>query len=305
MKFRFGISEHCVRLRVHLPPMKRSTCHWDGHCHRNQRRSKAYYLERHRWIYIRSEHSNRIDESFTINSCPVCTPRHWRLSSEFPLDPLAILLEFVFKKIVFVCQIGIGMNVAGVTAEYQHRALVHYSRMMVAGCGRLPSGKCILPRLILHIETDQIVQHSFAIIAAKYVNCVFVCDDCVFASPIIRIVVIHSHEMSVRTRAYEKENIHSAVTHLAPTNSSHSSIRFHCSTVSNGVKSSVSEFSPVHDDGNITFCCLYVADIFFFRRLLVLGFIWTGIFLFFRRQTMSGYRSLLVCGKQHGTTKWN
>lgn len=65
-------------------------------------------------------------------------------------------------------------------------------------------------------------------------------------------------------------------THLAPTNSSHSSIRFHCSTVSNGVKSSVSEFSPVHDDGSITFCCLYVADIFFFKMLLVLGFISGG-----------------------------
>lgn len=76
------------------------------------------------------------------------------------------------------------MYVAGVAAEYQHRALVHHGRVMVAGCGRLPSGKCILPRFILHIETDQIVQHSFAIIAAEYVNCVFVGDDCVFASPI-------------------------------------------------------------------------------------------------------------------------
>lgn len=76
-------------------------------------------------------------------------------------------------------------------------------------------------------------------------------------------------------------------TNLAPTNSSHSSIRFHCKIVSNGEKSkTIDALSPVHVDGKTTFWFLIVADIFFFTTLLVLGFI---IFLFSLAQfTLSG-----------------
>lgn len=50
-------------------------------------------------------------------------------------------------------------------------------------------------------------------------------------------------------------------TYLAPTNSSHSNIRFHCKMVSKGVKSKLRALSPVHEDGKMTFCCLLLLDV--------------------------------------------
>lgn len=129
--------------------------------------------------------NSKISGNFTINGGSVSTSWHWRLSGEFPLDPLSILLELVFEQIVFIRQIRIGMNVAGVAAEHEHRVLVHNGRVMIAWCRRLPSGECILPRFILHIETNQIVEHAFAVVAAEYVDRFIVCDDSVFASPIL------------------------------------------------------------------------------------------------------------------------
>lgn len=58
------------------------------------------------------------------------------------------------------------------------------------------------------------------------------------------------------------------ISYLAPTNSSHSSIRFHCRMVSKGVKSRLRALSPVHDDGKMTFCCLPDADIITFWHTL-------------------------------------
>lgn len=66
---------------------------------------------------------------------------------------------------------------------------------------------------------------------------------------------------SVPAKCYARNHGNKLNTCLAPTNLSHSSIRFHCKIVSNGVKSRLRALSPVQDDGRITGRCLLDVDI--------------------------------------------
>lgn len=103
-------------------------------------------------------------------------------AGEFPFWPMC-RLKFVLKQIVFICKIGIWMNISRVPAEYEHWWTRNNSWMMISWSWWQSSCKSPTPWLIFHIESNQIVQHAFPIVTTKHVNCIFVRYCCVLASP--------------------------------------------------------------------------------------------------------------------------
>lgn len=86
------------------------------------------------------------------------TPRHrHRSARELPFAPLRIM-ELILEQVVFVGQIGVGVNVARVAAEHEHGTLIDDRRVMVSGGWRCSGGQSSTPGLIFHIEPYQIAK---------------------------------------------------------------------------------------------------------------------------------------------------
>lgn len=65
--------------------------------------------------------------------------------------------------------------------------------MVIPWCWRHSCSKCSSPWFVFYIESNQIIQHAFPIITSKYINCIFVCNSCVFASSEIQVKWWESH----------------------------------------------------------------------------------------------------------------
>jgi hypothetical protein len=66
------------------------------------------------------------------------------------------------------------VDVPGEAAKDVHTAAVHHRRVVVARGRRQPIRHRPTPRLLLHIEAQQIVQHRLPVVAAKDVDGVLV-----------------------------------------------------------------------------------------------------------------------------------
>lgn len=116
-----------------------------------------------------------------VDSGTMGRSRDWLTAGELPFHPHGAL-ELVLEQIVLVSQIRVGVNVAGVAAEDEHRAAGHHSRVMVPRRRRCSSGTGPAPRLVFHTKADEVVQHVLAIVAAKHEHGILVGHHCVLAS---------------------------------------------------------------------------------------------------------------------------
>jgi hypothetical protein len=78
--------------------------------------------------------------------------------------------ELVFPQVVPVGQVGVGVDVPRETAKDVHATAVHHRRVVVARRRRRTIGHSPAPRFLLHVKAQQIVQHSFPIVAAEDVD---------------------------------------------------------------------------------------------------------------------------------------
>lgn len=87
--------------------------------------------------------------------------------------------EFVFPQVVFVGQVDVAVNVAGVAAENKHGRLVDDGAVVVARSRQQAAGsdQGTTPRLFLRVKPEEIVEHGLAVVAAKDVERVLVGDQ--------------------------------------------------------------------------------------------------------------------------------
>jgi len=102
-------------------------------------------------------------------------------SFKSPFHPLAGG-ELIFVEVVLVGEITVAVNVARVTAENEHAALMHDGRVVISGRRWVARRECPAPGFVLAVKPKEVVEHGFPIVAAKDVDGIFVRDNRVFAA---------------------------------------------------------------------------------------------------------------------------
>lgn len=97
------------------------------------------------------------------------------------------------------------MDVACVTAKHEHRTAVHIGRMMISRSWWSARRERSAPRFVLDIEPYQIVQHTFAIVAAKHIDGIFVRDYGVLAAPRPNKLIAFEHSFPLQNRFRGRE----------------------------------------------------------------------------------------------------